>query len=153
MRNVFEFNPMLASSRAEWFLEPFPHYRVPQALFQPEFRNLSSGAKLIYGVLLSRMALSSQNGWMNDDDYYCYLKVSEIGSMLGCGHDAATGYLRALEDYSLICRVRQGLGKPDRITALPFEPVYGKFAYSDAENRLSCDLLNVKPESENLAGK
>lgn len=142
-----------ASQASTWFLEVFPYYRIPQALFEPEYASIPPEAKVIYGVLLSRMALSYRNNWLMDGNFYCYFKVSEICSMLGCGHDAATGYLRALERRGLIRREKQYLGKPSRITLLPLDFGRGQSAFSDAENRLSSGLFNVKPESENLAGK
>lgn len=145
-----------ASQASTWFLEVFPYYRIPQLLLTPEYADVPPGSKLIFGVLLSRMALSQKhqkNGWMFNGECYCYLKISEVCSMLGCGHDAATGYLRALERRGLIHREKQGLGKPSRITLPHLNLGRGQSAFSDAENRLSSGLFNVKPESENLAGK
>lgn len=145
-----------ASQASTWFLEVFPHYRIPQLLLTPEYADLPPSSKLVFAVIISRMALSKKNqdfGWTFNGECYCYLKISEISSMLGCGHDAATGYLRALERRGLIRREKQGLGKPARITILPLGLGRVKFAYNDTENQLSGGLFSVKPESGNLAGK
>lgn len=39
--------------------EQFSFYRIPKALFtEPNFRELSTDAKVLYGILLDRMSLS-----------------------------------------------------------------------------------------------
>ena len=44
--------------------EQFAFYRIPKVLFTDEyFRNLSSDAKVLYGLMLDRMALSIRNNW------------------------------------------------------------------------------------------
>ena len=145
-----------ASQASTWFLEVFPHYRIPQLLLTPEYADLPPGSKLVFAVIISRMALSKKNqdfGWTFNGECYCYLKISEISSMLGCGHDAATGYLRALERRGLIHREKQGLGKPSRITLPHLNLGRGKSACSDAENQRYGGLFNVTLESANPASK
>lgn len=42
----------------------FSYYRIPRLLItSPHFKTLSTDAKLLYGLLLDRMGLSSRNGW------------------------------------------------------------------------------------------
>ena len=42
--------------------ELFSYYRIPKALFQDSrFRQLSTDAKTLYGILLDRMSLSVKN--------------------------------------------------------------------------------------------
>lgn len=42
--------------------EQFSFYRIPKALFtEPNFRELSTDAKVLYGILLDRMSLSLKN--------------------------------------------------------------------------------------------
>ena len=44
--------------------EQYAFYRVPKLLFTSDrFWNLSTDAKMLYGLLLDRMALSKKNGW------------------------------------------------------------------------------------------
>lgn len=44
--------------------DQYSFYRIPKALFQNEyFRNLSSDAKILYGLMLDRMSLSIKNQW------------------------------------------------------------------------------------------
>lgn len=49
--------------------EQFTFYKVPKQLFvDGEFHNVSAEAKLLYGILLDRMSLSSANGWFDEDE-------------------------------------------------------------------------------------
>lgn len=42
--------------------EQFTFYRIPKALMtEPHFKNLSSDAKILYGLMLDRMTLSMKN--------------------------------------------------------------------------------------------
>ena len=46
--------------------DAFSYYRIPRALITGrEFRHVSTDAKLLYGLLLDRMGLSSRNGWFD----------------------------------------------------------------------------------------
>ena len=45
--------------------ELFSYFRIPKALFQDSrFRQLSTDARTLYGILLDRMSLSVKNGWL-----------------------------------------------------------------------------------------
>ena len=47
--------------------EQFSFYRIPKILFsQDKFWNVSTDAKLLYGILLDRMNLSARNGWLDE---------------------------------------------------------------------------------------
>lgn len=49
--------------------ESFSFYRIPRQLITgEEFRNLSTDAKLLYGLMLDRMGLSARNGWYDELD-------------------------------------------------------------------------------------
>ena len=48
--------------------EQFSFYRIPKALFtEPCYRGVSMEAKVLYGLLLDRMGLSTRNGWMDSE--------------------------------------------------------------------------------------
>ena len=107
--------------------ESFSFYRIPRLLItDPAFRHLSSGAKLLYGLLLDRMGLSAKSGWYDEQNrVFIYYPLAEIEQDLGCGHDKATKLLRELDTETgigLIERVKQGLGKPTRIYVKAFSP-------------------------------
>ena len=100
--------------------ESYTFYRIPKILFTEEvFDHLSVDAKLLYGLLLDRMQLSLKNGWLDDEGkVFIYYTVENIMEALTCGNKKAGSLLAELDDkrgIGLITRVRQGLGKPDRI--------------------------------------
>ena len=50
--------------------ELFSYFRIPKALFQDHrFRQLSTDARTLYGILLDRMSLSVKNGWLQSGKY------------------------------------------------------------------------------------
>ena len=98
--------------------EMFSFYRVPKVLFtEDSFWNVSTDAKLLYGILLDRMNLSAKNGWMDAEGrVYIIFTIEEIKSSLGCAEKKAVKLLDELEKKcGLIERKRQGLGKPNLI--------------------------------------
>ena len=49
--------------------EMFSYFRVPKILFRDiRFKDLSTDAKTLYGILLDRMGLSVKNGWLDEQD-------------------------------------------------------------------------------------
>ena len=97
--------------------EQFVFYKVPKVLCtKEEFRNLSSDAKLLYGLLLDRVSLSQRNGWIDEEGrVYVIFTLENIMEDLNCADKKATRLLVELESYGLIERKRQGLGKPTLI--------------------------------------
>ncbi|MCB6371500.1 replication initiator protein A [Blautia glucerasea] len=100
--------------------EQYTFYRIPKVLFtSPKFRKLSCEAKLLYGLLLDRMQLSVKNRWLDaDGKVYIYFSQEQIAEMMGCGLKKVGSLLAELDSrkgIGLITRIRQGLGKPDRI--------------------------------------
>lgn len=59
--------------------EQFAFYRIPKVLFTDEyFRNLSSDAKVLYGLMLDRMALSIRHQWFDEEGkVYIIFKQTE----------------------------------------------------------------------------
>lgn len=60
--------------------EQFAFYRIPKVLFTDEyFRNLSSDAKVLYGLMLDRMALSIRNNWVdNEGKVYIIFTLEQV---------------------------------------------------------------------------
>ena len=53
--------------------ELFSYFRIPKALFQDHrFRQLSTDARTLYGILLDRMSLSAKNGWLDEQGRVLY---------------------------------------------------------------------------------
>ena len=98
--------------------EQFSFYRIPKALFtEPNFRELSTDAKVLYGILLDRMSLSLKNQWLDaQNKVYIIFTVEEIMDALNCANQKATRLMVELEKQGgLIERKRQGLGRPNLI--------------------------------------
>ncbi len=58
--------------------EQFAFYRIPKVLFTDEyFRNLSSDAKVLYGLMLDRMALSIRHQWFDEEGNEEYAALAE----------------------------------------------------------------------------
>lgn len=97
--------------------EMFSYFRVPKILFRDiKFKDLSTDAKTLYGILLDRMGLSVKNGWLDEQGrVYIIFPVQEVMDALGCADNKATKLFRELEKFGLIERKRRGLGKPTLI--------------------------------------
>lgn len=97
--------------------EQFAFYRIPKVLFTDDrFKNLTTEAKVLYGLLLDRVSLSRENGWI--DEYgriYIIFTLSSIRKAMNCAEKTAIKYLTELEDFGLIERIRQGMCKPSLI--------------------------------------
>ena len=94
--------------------ELFSYFRIPKALFQDHrFRQLSTDARTLYGILLDRMSLSAKNGWLDEQGrVYIIYTVREVQESLCCAEHKAVKLFRELEDIDLIERKRRGLGRP-----------------------------------------
>lgn len=100
--------------------EQFSYFRIPRQLIRsPQFKTLSTDAKLLYGMFLDRMGLSIKNGWFDDlGRAYIYYTVDEIREDMNCGNDKAIKLLAELDTQKgigLVERVKQGQGKPTKI--------------------------------------
>ncbi len=71
--------------------EMFSYFRVPKILFQDiKFKDLSTDAKTLYGILLDRMGLSVKNGWLDEQGrVYIIFPVQEVMDALGCADNKA----------------------------------------------------------------
>ena len=117
--------------------EMFSYFRVPQILFRDiKFKDLSTDAKTLYGILLDRMGLSVKNGWLDEQGrVYIIFPVQEVMDALGCADNKATKLFRELEKFGLIERKRRGLGKPNLIYVKNFaDPRFRNRGKNDSGN-------------------
>lgn len=96
--------------------DQFSFYRIPKALFTNDcFKELSSDAKILYGLMLDRMSLSIKNQWFDEENRaYIYFSIEDIMELLNCGRNKAVKSLQELDDekgIGLIEKRRQGFGK------------------------------------------
>ena len=107
--------------------DQFSFYRIPKALFTDSyFKDLSSDAKILYGLMLDRMSLSIKNQWFDDKNRaYIYFSIEDIMELLNCGRNKAIKSMRELDDETgigLIEKRRQGFGKVNVIYVKIFMP-------------------------------
>ena len=80
--------------------DQFSFYRIPKALFTNDcFKDLSSDAKILYGLMLDRMSLSIKNQWFDEENRaYIYFSIEDIMELLNCGRNKAVKSLQELDD-------------------------------------------------------
>lgn len=105
--------------------DQYSFYRIPKALFQNDyFRNLSSDAKILYGLMLDRMSLSIKNQWFDGKNRaYIYFSIEDIMELLNCGRNKAIKSMQELDKENgigLIEKKRQGFGKTNIIYVKSF---------------------------------
>ena len=134
--------------------ELFSYFRIPKALFQDHrFRQLSTDARTLYGILLDRMSLSVKNGWLDEQGrVYIIYTVREVQESLCCAEHKAVKLFRELEDTDLIKRKRRGLGRPSLIYVKDFSSGLPKAQVQNCPNSNSgaaesAILVQPKPQA------
>ena len=91
---------------------------LPRFLLQDEaLRDISNDAKVLYALLLDRASISKVNGFLETDGTIrIYFTVEQAQKKLHRSRQCATRIFHELEFSGLICRKKQGLGKPALIT-------------------------------------
>lgn len=120
--------------------EQFAFYRIPKAFFtEPALCEISLEAKLLYGLMLDRLALSARNGWVDDANrVFIYYTVDSIMADLNCSNKKAVKLLNELDsEYGLIERKRQGQGKPTRIYVKNFSTLLQNRHFQKCQNYTS----------------
>ena len=120
--------------------EQFAFYRIPKVFFtEPLLCGISIEAKLLYGLMLDRLSLSTRNDWVDADGrVYIYYTVENVMEDLNCGNKKAVKLLNELDsEYGLIERKRQGLGKPTKIYVKNFAGLLQKRHFQTCQNDTS----------------
>lgn len=135
--------------------EMFSFYRIPRMLIKdPNFSHLSCEAKLLYGLMLDRMALSQRNGWHDDDNRtYIIYTIDEAAADLNCGRGKAIRVMAELDSTSgigLIEKIRRGLGKPDIIYVKNFVGVVAEQARETSDEFAEVPKSNFKKSQNQI---
>lgn len=95
----------------------FTFIKIPKLLVTGEdFSTLSISAKILYGLLLDRMAIASKNQWIDDEGrVYIQYQLSEIQEDMNISKRKAGECLNELQDMGLILKRKGGNGYPSRI--------------------------------------
>ena len=118
----------------------FSFFRIPKALFQEQrFQDLSTDAKILYGILLDRMNLSVKNEWFDKKGrVFIIFTIEDVKRTLRCADNKATRLLRELEKFGLIERKRRGQGKPCLEYVKNFSAESSKERVKNRDNDDSC---------------
>ena len=132
-------------------------YRIPKVLFtDARFQGISTEGTVLYGLLLDRVSLSRDNGWIDDEGrVYIIFTLTSIREAMNCSEKSAIKYLSELEEFGLIERIKQGLGKPALIYVKNFLDQQNlqvkacKDYRSGTVNVTGQDLYNLQPNNTN----
>ena len=92
---------------------PLPRF----LLADEDLKGISNDAKVLYALLLDRASISRKNSYIDPDGTIrVYFTVEETQKKLHRSRQCVTRIFRELEYTDLICRKKQGLGKPSVIT-------------------------------------
>ena len=109
MKNLCKFT--VKSPAASYI--PLPRF----LLLDEELQGISNDAKILYALLLDRESISRKNSYIDPDGTIrVYFTVEETQKKLHRSRQCVTRIFRELEYTGLICRKKQGLGKPSVIT-------------------------------------
>ena len=129
--------------------EQFAFYRIPKVLFTDDyFKDLSSDAKVLYGLMLDRLSLSIKNNWIDEEDrVYIIFTLEQVMQYMNCGKDKGVKILAELDTgkgIGLIERVKRGLGKPAIIYVKSFLIKDRQECMESADEKENCE-----PNEEN----
>ena len=136
--------------------EQYSFYRIPKVLFTDAcFRRVSVEAKVLYGLLLDRMALSIKNRWLDRQGrVYIIFTIADIMETLGCAEQKANrllGELDTAKGAGLIERVRRGLGRPNVIYVKNFIRRSGPEAGPRPQEGPGSQILNCENHKSGFA--
>ena len=128
--------------------DQFAFYRIPKVLIVEDyFREMSTEAKLLYGLLLDRVSLSASSGWVDDQRrVYIIYTIRSIMRDLHCGTRKAVKLLKELETYGLIEKQIRGQGKPTLIYVKNFSTLFSDCKAKDFHNENSSVSIVTIPE-------
>lgn len=103
--------------------DQYTFFRIPKLLISSkQFNDVSTDAKLLYGLMLDRLQLSIKNCWFDEKSrVYIIYTIEDIMEDLNCCNQKAIKILNELEKKAgLVIKKRRGLGKPSIIYVLNF---------------------------------
>ena len=138
--------------------EQFSFFRIPRVLIQdPKFKQVSTDAKLLYGLMLERMSLSMKNGWLDEENrVYIIYTLENIMEDLNCGKDKGVKILAELDTVKgigLIERKKRGLGKPSFIYVKNFMSAKVSTEEGQSLSKVNENQSSEKPKSEELCNR
>ena len=139
--------------------EQYAFYRLPKVLITEDiFAELSTDAKVLYGLFLDRVSISSTSGWVDEAGrVYIIYTISSIQRDLHCAVKKAVKLVKELEQFGLIEKVLQGQGKPALIYVKNFYGVLSEGKVLTCQNDNSgivksttLELSKAQPNNTNI---
>ena len=121
-------------------------YQLPQWLFDPEYKDMSLRAKVVYALIFDRRSLSLENNWYDKNgDVYMYFTNQQMMEKLNCSEKTIISSKKELEKYGLIKEVRQGVNRPNRLYINGTVKITGQ----ELENLQPINTNNIKTNKIN----
>lgn len=98
-------------------VEEYSYINIPRVLMtRTAYKDLSSDAKVVYGILLDRLDLAVKYGWIDDEGqaYIIYLQ-EELQRDMNMSKRKVIEKLQELENVGLIERIQRGARQADVI--------------------------------------
>ena len=117
--------------------DQFRFLRIPKVFFEdPDYENLGSDEKILYGFLHEQVDLSHKKGWIDEEGrIYVMRSLESIQKILhNCSQDKARTTMKNLIEFGLIEKKRQGQGKPDLIYVKNFITKKGEMSGSKIQS-------------------
>ena len=122
-------------------------YQLPQWLFDPEYKDMSLRAKVVYALIFDRRSLSLENNWYDKNgDVYMYFTNQQMMEKLNCSEKTIISSKKELEKYGLIKEVRQGVNRPNRLYINGTVKITGQ----ELENLQPINTNNIKTNITNI---
>ena len=87
--------------------EQYRFYQIPAVLLEDdEYKKISDTAKILYGILLSRLAMSKKNNWIEEDTNRVYILYNrnDIAKKMGRSPNTISNAMNQLLEVGLIKR-------------------------------------------------
>ena len=130
--------------------------RLPRIFVTDEFyRAIPIEIKVLYSLMLDRVAVSMRNGWRENGRVFIYFTLNEAMRLVHVGRHKAVSLFARMETLGLIRRRKQERGKPDRIFVREFREVENSEETS-SEEALDCAATeaasaDIPPETADIA--
>jgi len=136
--------------------EQFTFYRIPKLLFtNDQYKSMSTDAKVLYGLLLDRVSLSTKNNWVDTQGrvFIIYTR-EEAQEFLNIGKDKSIKLFKELVQNDLLEEVRQGLTKPNilyvkNFVNAPLNPVKSRTSEKQTSGNPKNRLQDVRKTDPN----
>ena len=134
-------------TKQDVMLEQF--YQLPKFLWNSDFIDLNSDARILYSLLRDRHGLSLANGWVNNKgEVFLIYTRDEMAFMLGVTLPTTRKAIKKLIESGLMEDVFQGLNKPNLIylcTVSPHKQRTERIFHSRKKEYFTQDRKNLSP--------